>query len=263
MVDTRSFPGNKNEALTEALGIDVGGSNIKAAPVNLLMGELAAKPVKLETPESASPADVSDLLRNLVTRFSWTGPIGVGYPGVVKGGVTYSAAHVSNEWVGYSAEAALRELTGSVVRVINDADAAGLAEMRFGAGREHDSPDGGTVLVLTFGTGIGSALFTNGRLLPNTEFGHMDMGGFEAEQLAAAKVRLSEDLDWSEWCQRINRFLAEMERLLSPDLIIFGGGVTENFDKFGHLLQTRAKLSPAQMRNEAGIVGAALAVVRS
>jgi len=253
----QSFESKPGDA---ALGVDIGGSFLKLAPVDLHRGRLLADPIKIPTPDSAEPSDILPIIRDAVTVFGWTGPIGVGYPGVVKQGVISTAAHVSEAWLNHDTRESFGALTGERVNVINDADAAGLAEMRFGAGRDFNHSDGGTVLLFTFGTGIGSAVFIGGRLLPNTEFGHMYLDGVEAEDLAAASIRVREGLSWEQWADRVNRYMAEMEKLFNPDLIIFGGGITDNFDKYGHLLHTRAEIRRAEMQNDAGIVGAALAV---
>ncbi len=241
------------------LGIDIGGSGIKTAPVNIETGEFLQEPEKVKTPDSARPEDLAQVIKDIAIRMSWTRPIGVGYPGIVRNGVAHMAAHVSEDCIGVNLQTLFGEYTGTEVHVINDADAAGLAEMRFGAGEKHNGNGGGVVLLLTFGTGIGSAVFLDGKLLPNTEFGHLQVEGQEAENQASAKVRRREDLSFEQWVPRVNRVLAEYEMLLSPDLIIFGGGVTENFDQFAGLLKTRAKLAPAKLRNNAGILGAALA----
>lgn len=243
----------------EALGIDIGGSAVKAAPVNILTGKVIAEPATIESKPDATPADLSKIICDIITDFSWKSAIGVGYPGVVKNGIALSAANVSKTWLNVNIQNAFQNLAQGPVTVVNDADAAGLAEMQFGAGIHRHHKGGGTVLLLTFGTGIGSALFIDGRLVPNTEFGHLFIEGIEAEDLAAASVRVQEELSWENWAARVNRVLAEYEKLLSPDLIIFGGGITENFDKYGKRLKTRAQLSPAQMLNHAGLIGAALA----
>jgi len=204
---------------------------------------------------------VSTIVKQLLDHFKWSGPLGCGYPGVVKNGVACSAANISPNWLGVNLERKFGELTAGEVRVINDADAAGLAEMRFGAGRTYDRADGGTVLMLTFGTGIGSAFFRNGSLFPNTEFGHIYMKqGLEGEDLAAGSVRTRENLSWRDWGERVNDYLIEMNKLVSPDLIIIGGGVSENFDRFKDHLTVDSSVVPARMANDAGIIGAALAV---
>jgi len=246
---------------SDILGIDIGGSSIKAAPVDTGTGSILAQPKQVSLPESPVPDMICEAIGGIVEHFDWRGPLGCGYPGVVRNGIACSAAHVADAWLGVNLESRLREQTGATVRVINDADAAGLAEMRFGAGRDHYHADGGTVLMFTLGTGIGSALFRDGRLFPNTEFGHVYMKeGIEGEDMAAAAVRVREGLSWDVWGLRVNRFLEEMNKLLSPDLVIIGGGVSENFSKFGSYLKACPEIVPAKMGNKAGIIGAALAL---
>jgi polyphosphate glucokinase len=240
-------------SLKKGLGIDIGGTGIKGAPVDLVGGAVLAEPVYLPA-QPATPANISDAVGRIITQFDWHGPIGCGYPGVVKDGVALTAVHMSKEWLGLHIGNTLKNTTGQQVAVINDADAAGIAEMRFGAGRGHP----GVVLVVTLGTGIGSALFCGGHLMPNTEFGHVFVEAVEAETLAAASRRTTENLSWEVWGQRVNRYFAEMEKLLTPDLIVVGGGVSENFDRFAPFLSTRARVVPATLGNNAGIIGAAL-----
>ncbi|MGK5554223.1 polyphosphate--glucose phosphotransferase [Actinomadura kijaniata] len=238
------------------LGIDFGGSGIKGAPVDLGTGEFMAERLRIETPRPASPRAVAPVLAEIAGHFGGDGPIGVTYPGVVVDGVTLSAANVDKEWIGTDAEALFAEATGRPVTVLNDADAAGIAEMRLGAGRGRT----GTVVVLTLGTGIGSALFTDGVLVRNTEFGHLELHGAEAEARAAARVRKEQDLTWEEWARRLNAYLAHLEMLLSPKLVILGGGVSRKADRFLPLLEgLRAEVVPAALHNHAGIVGAAMA----
>ena len=248
-----------NARPSEVLGIDIGGSAVKAAPVDIEAGKIITGPESIESKPDATPADLSKIICDVITMFSWKGAIGIGYPGVVKNGVALSAANVSRTWLNVNIRNAFQNLAQGPVTVINDADAAGLAEMHFGAGMQRYHKGGGTVLMLTFGTGIGSALFIDGHLVPNTEFGHLFVEAVEAEDLAAASVRVRQELSWEDWAARVNRVLAEYEKLLSPDMIIFGGGITDNFDKYGKLLKTRAELSSARMLNNAGLIGAALA----
>jgi polyphosphate glucokinase len=245
---------------TDILGIDIGGSGVKAALVDVIMGRLRAEVLTANTPPKATPDDLYAVIQGLMVQLDHSGPVGIGYPGVVINGVTLSAAHLNDCWIGYEALELLQMLTGESVALINDADAAGLAEMRFGAGKEFTRADSGTVLMLTLGTGIGSALFTGGRLYPNTEFGHLQYEGMELEDRAAAVVRTEKKLEWPAYADRLNWALRELERLVSPDLMIIGGGIVENFSRFGHMLQTRASLRPAELGNSAGVVGAALAV---
>jgi polyphosphate glucokinase len=241
--------------MARVLGIDIGGTGIKGAPVDTEVGTLAAERVKLETPRPAEPDAVADVLRKLVIDFRWSGPAGVTFPGVVENGVVRTAPNLSEAWIGQNASGVFAEATGLHVAVINDADAAGIAEMKFGAGVGQK----GTVLMLTFGTGIGSALFTDGILVPNTEFGHIEIRGKDAEKRASGLVREVLDLSWGKWAGRVDEYLEHVEALLSPALIIIGGGVSRHSDKFLPLLAgLRATVVPAAMHNDAGILGAAM-----
>jgi polyphosphate glucokinase len=195
------------------------------------------------------------IMTEIAKHFDWQGPVGCGFPGVVKDGVTYTAANVDKKWVGFNLKQALQELTGCGVVVLNDADAAGLAEMRFGAGQGHQ----GVVLIITLGTGIGTALFVGGRLVPNLELGHIEIRGKDAEDRATAIVRKRQALSWKQWGKQVNEYLISMERLLWPDLIIIGGGVSKSHQKFFPYFTTQTQVVPAEMLNQAGIVGAALA----
>lgn len=246
----------------EVLGIDIGGTGIKIAPVNLRGGRLIQESVRVGTPQPAEPRAILKLLQQVLMKLNWRGPIGCGFPGVVKNGRILTAENLSPKCIGFDLQDGIEAISGHPVVVINDADAAGLAEMKFGAGREFNRPAGGVVMLFTLGTGIGSALFVNGQLVPNTEFGHMEMDGKDAEDWAATVVREKENLSWDTWGMRVNRFLQRMERLFSPDLIIVGGGVSENPEKFFPYLRVRAKLVPAQMANDAGIIGAALGTLK-
>jgi polyphosphate glucokinase len=239
----------------EILGIDIGGSGIKGAPVNTETGELTAERHRIATPQPSSPEAVINTVKDIVTHFKWDGLVGCTFPAIIKHGITYSAANVDNAWIGYEAEKNLRKKTGCSLLLINDADAAGIAEMQLGAGRDHT----GLVIVLTLGTGIGSAVFINGQLVPNTEFGHLEIQGHEAEKWAADSIRKKKDLKWREWAERINSYLAHLEFIFSPDLFIIGGGVSKKFKKYEPYLTTQAPTIPAQLLNDAGIVGAAIA----
>lgn len=239
----------------EVLGIDMGGTGIKGALVKTDTGEMLTERYRLLTPQPATPEAVTATMAEMIRHFYWQGPVGCGYPGVVKHGVTYTASNVAKEWIGFNLVDALCELTGCDVVALNDADAAGLAEMRFGAGRDQD----GLVLVITLGTGLGTALFVGGQLVPNLELGHIEIGGRDAEKLAAAVVRKQAKLSWKSWGKRVNKYLVTMEQLIWPDLIIVGGGVSKRYDKFFPYLTTRTRVVPAEMLNEAGIVGAGLA----
>ncbi len=239
------------------MGIDIGGSGIKGAPVNIRKGTLAAERYRIPTPQPSTPDAVGDAVAKLVKHFDWKGPIGCTFPAVVKKGIMYSAANVDKSWIGVNGDELLEKKTGCPVLMINDADAAGIAEMRYGVGRLHKKK--GVIFMLTFGTGIGSAIFVNGVLVPNTELGHIEMNGMDAEHYASAFIRKKENLDWDEWAARVDEYLNRIEALFSPDLFILGGGVSRRHKKFLHLLHTQAQVVPAQLLNNAGIVGAALA----
>jgi polyphosphate glucokinase len=237
------------------LGVDIGGSGIKGAPVDVIKGVLTAERQRFATPQPSVPEAVGQVVAELVQNFSWQGPIGCTFPAVVKAGVTYTAANVDSAWIGFNGQKLLAEKTGCPVVLLNDADAAGIAEMEFGAGRGHS----GVVMMLTFGTGIGSAIFVNGVLVPNTELGHIEIRGKDAEDRASDRIRTEKDLSWEKWADRVNEYLGRMEQLFSPDLFIIGGGVSKKHTLFLPLLQTKAEVVPAQLLNEAGIIGAALA----
>ena len=239
-----------------ALGIDIGGTGIKAAPVDVTTGKLLADRQKIETPRPALPDPVADVLKQLTTAFNWSGPVGITFPGVVADGVTRTAHNLDPAWCGLDVGELFGKAIGNPVRVLNDADAAGIAEMTFGAGLGEQ----GTVLMLTFGTGIGSALFIKGILVPNTEFGHVEIRGRDAESRASEHAKDVHDLSWSKWAGHVEEYLQHIEALLSPDLIIVGGGVSRQSDKWvPRLTGIRARIVPAAMLNEAGIVGAAMA----
>jgi polyphosphate glucokinase len=239
-----------------ALGIDIGGTGIKGAPVDVAAGKLLAERKKIATPHPALPAAVAEVVSQLVTSFEWSGPIGITFPGVVTNGVTRTAANLDPAWAGLDARALFAKAAGNPVQVLNDADAAGVAEMKFGAGvGEH-----GTVLMLTLGTGIGSALFIDGILVPNTEFGHIEIDGKDAEKRASEHAKELHDLSWGKWAGRVDVYLQHMEALLSPDLFIVGGGISKESQKWVPLLTgIRARIVPAALQNDAGIVGAAMA----
>lgn len=242
--------------MAHVLGIDIGGTGIKAAPVDTESGQLTAVRQKVQTPHPATPDAVVEVAARLLQNFSWTGPVGMTFPGVVVDGVVHTAANVDHGWIGVDAAKTFEAATKLTATVLNDADAAGAAEMRFGAGKGVS----GTVLLLTFGTGIGSALFTDGVLVPNTEFGHIEIRGKDAEKRASELAREERDLSWEAWAERVDEYLAHMEALLSPALIIIGGGISRKSDKFLPLLTgLRARVVPAALHNDAGIVGAALA----
>jgi polyphosphate glucokinase len=237
-----------------ALGVDVGGSSIKFAPVNVGIGKVLAELGSVPTPAQAE--SMLNSIAALANGLLPDGPLGVALPSVILGGVVHTAANLDPALLGMNVEEALRERLGRPVALLNDADAAGLAELRWGAARGVR----GTVMVLTFGTGIGSALFTDGRLVPNTELGHMEVDGFEGEQRASARARVAEGLDWPQWAERVNRYLDAVNRLFWPELIVMGGGISENFGQFAPLLRSRAPLRVATLGASAGVVGAAMAV---
>ncbi|MFK0226280.1 polyphosphate--glucose phosphotransferase [Streptomyces sp. NPDC090303] len=239
-------------------GVDIGGSGIKGAPVDLERGTLAEERHKVLTPQPATPDGVAGCVVEVVENFGWTGPVGVTFPGVVTGSTIRTAANVDKSWIGVDAGTLLSERLGGLpVTVLNDADAAGIAEMTFGAGRGRK----GTVILLTLGTGIGSALFVDGRLVPNTELGHLELKGHDAETRASTKAKEDEDLSWEHWAtRRLRKYLAHVEMLFSPELFIIGGGVSRKADKFLPLIEgIRAEIVPAELQNNAGIVGAGMA----
>ena len=244
----------------QVLGIDIGGTGIKGAPVDVATGKLLADRQKIATPHPSTPEAVSDVVKELAGSFGWTGATGITFPGVVTGGTVQTAANVDKSWIGTDAAALFGKAIGSAVTVLNDADAAGVAEMTFGAGAGMR----GSVLMLTFGTGIGSALFTEGTLVPNTEFGHIEINGKDAEKRASERAKELHDLSWSKWAGRVDEYMQHIEALLSPGLIIVGGGISKESEKWVPLLTgVRAKIVPAKLLNDAGIVGAAMSAART
>lgn len=239
----------------KVLGIDIGGSAFKGAPVDLKTGKLLAERHRVEIDSPCAVADGVDAVRQITKHFNWRGPVGVGFPGIIQNGRIGAVGNLGEVWVGQDGGKLFTRAAGQPVRLVNDADAAGLAEVRFGAGKGRK----GTMILLTFGTGIGSALFFNGVLYPNSELGHIPWRGKPFERYAAASVRKKANLDWPEWAERVNTYLAVVERLFAPSAIVLGGGVSKKADKFLPLLKTKAKLMPARLNNDAGIVGAALA----
>jgi polyphosphate glucokinase len=245
--------------MTTVLGIDIGGTGIKGAPVDTRSGQLLADRHRILTPHPATPDAVSDVVAELATFFDWSGPTGATFPAVVKNGVARTAANVDDAWIGTDAAALFAKAIGGDVTVVNDADAAGVAEMTFGVGKDR----AGLVIMVTLGTGIGSALFMDGDLVPNTELGHLKMGKHDAEHLAAEIVREQDDLSWKDWAKRVEEYLLMVEALFTPDLFVIGGGVSKKSEKFfPHLSEVQTKVVAAQLLNEAGIVGAALAHVQ-
>ncbi|HWQ83159.1 MAG TPA: ROK family protein [Anaerolineales bacterium] len=236
------------------LGIDIGGTGIKGAPVDTDTGVMMGERFRIPTPEGGKPKAVSEVVGEVARHFEWSGLIGCGFPAAVRGGTVLNAANLSKKWIGSNAAGLFSEQTNCTVHVLNDADAAGLAEMTFGAGRGRK----GVVLIITIGTGLGTSLFTDGVLLPNVEMGHIEMGGKDAETQASEAARVRNELNWPEWTSVFNRYLQAMEHLLWPDLIILGGGAIKKQDKFFSQLKVGTEIVPAQFLNEAGIIGAAL-----
>lgn len=236
------------------LGVDVGGSHISAAPVDTVDGELVETPLRLPAPSPPTPGAVVGTIADLADHFQWAGPIGVGFPGVVDRGVVRTAAHLDPSWVGVDLPAAVSHRLGGLVSAVNDADAAGLAEVRFGAAFGHP----GVVVVVTLGTGVGTGVFHDGALVPNTELGHLPVHGHDMEELVAARARTEGHESWERWARDLSGYLGLLERLLWPSLIVIGGGVSADFDRFAPYLRTRTTVVPAMMANDAGIVGAAL-----
>jgi polyphosphate glucokinase len=243
----------------QILGIDVGGSGIKGAPVDTGTGQLLAERFRIKTPKGAEPEDVAAVAAEIVRHFDWHGPVGIGFPAAVKHGIVKTAANISSKWIGLNANDLFTQATGCPCVVTNDADGAGLAEVQFGAG--HGQP--GTVIMVTLGTGIGTAIIFGGKLLPNTELGHIEIDGQEGEAFAADSARQREDLTWKKYAKRLNRYLETLESLFWPDLFILGGGISKEHAEFVPLLDVEAPIVVAQLLNEAGIVGAALMAVPS
>jgi polyphosphate glucokinase len=240
----------------QAFGIDIGGTGIKGAPVDLATGELVSPRKKLDTPHPATPDAVTEVVKEVVESFGWTGAVGATFPGVVIAGTVRSAANVDKTWIDTNAAGQFGKALGTDVVVLNDADAAGVAEMTFGAG----AGVMGSVLMLTFGTGVGSALFTDGVLVRNTELGHIEIRGKDAEKRASEHAKVAHDWGWKDWTERVSEYLQYVEALVSPELIIVGGGISKESEKWIPLLTgVRAPIVPARLLNDAGIVGAAMA----
>lgn len=238
----------------QVLGIDVGGSGIKGSPVDTDTGALLAPRLRLATPPSAKPEPMAQLVGEIARHFSWQGPVGVGFPSALHHGQVLTAANIHKKWIGVNAAELFSTASGCPVSVINDADAAGLAEMRFGAGRGRS----GLVLLVTIGTGLGTALFIDGILVPNTELGHIEIECGDAELRASDAARKRERLSWKKWSRRLNQYLQTLEKLFWPDLFILGGGVIKDAEKFLPLLTLNCDVLPAELLNDAGIAGAAL-----
>ena len=236
------------------LGIDIGGSGVKGAPVDTVRGELLAERYRVPTPQPSDVSSVVEAVAEVAAQFEGYDRVGITFPGVVVDGVTKTAANVDKSWIDAPAAQMFTERLGKPVSVLNDADAAGVAEVAFGAGRDQR----GLIMMLTFGTGIGSALFLDGKLIPNTEFGHLELDGHDAETRAADRVREQGDLSWEKWAGRVQDYLRHVEMLLSPRLFIIGGGVSKKADKFFPLIDIRTPMVPATLLNNAGIIGAAV-----
>ena len=236
------------------LGIDIGGSGVKGAPVDTVAGELLEERHRVPTPQPSDVSAVIDAVAEVAGRFPGYERVGVTFPGVVVDGVTKTAANVDKSWLDAPAAQLFADRLGAPTTVLNDADAAGVAEVAFGAGRGQR----GLIMMLTFGTGIGSALFLDGTLIPNTEFGHLELEGFDAEARAADRAREAEDLSWERWAGRVQTYLRHVEMLLSPRLFVIGGGVSKKSDKFFPLIDIKTPMVPATLLNNAGIIGAAV-----
>ncbi|WP_420638788.1 polyphosphate--glucose phosphotransferase [Candidatus Poriferisocius sp.] len=243
--------------MSAAFGIDIGGTGMKAAPVDVTSGELLGDRNRIPTPKPGTPEQVAEVVAELVGSFGWSGPVGCAYPAPIVGGTVKWVAHLDDSWAGVDIAGLLSSRIGAPVTIINDADAAGTAEMHHGAGVGR----GGTVCFTAFGTGIGSSVFVDGTLVPNTEFGHMYLQGHtdDVEVWSSAKARERDDLDWPTWAGRVRDYLQHLEKIISPGLFILGGGISKRFEKWGPLLELDTEVLPARMRNNAGIVGAAMA----
>lgn len=240
----------------QILGVDIGGSGIKGAIVDVKNGLMVTERHRIETPQPATIEGIAKTLVDLVNHFNWKGKIGCGFPSVVINGCVKTASNIDKKWINVDAQKIFSEATGCEVTLVNDADAAGIAEVQFGIGKGMN----GVVLLLTFGTGIGSALFTDGKLVPNTEFGHVLFHGDIAEKYVAASVRKNQDLSWGTWGKRFNEYLLHMEKITNPELIIIGGGISKKFEKYSQYINTKTKVVNATLFNNAGIIGAALSV---
>lgn len=239
----------------QVLGIDIGGSGVKGALVNTKKGEMLTERFRIPTPDPATPEAVSAVIVQIAQHFAWKGPIGAGFPGVVQNGIVRTAANVDHSWINCDIDSLLSKSTGCPANVVNDADAAGLAEMKFGAGVDNK----GLVLLITVGTGLGTVLFSGGKLVPNLEMGHIILRGDDAERYSSDAARKNDHLSWEKWAERFNEYIKRMEDLIWPDLIIIGGGVSKKEELFQGMIKSRAKMVPAKLQNNAGIVGAAYA----
>ncbi len=245
--------------MSSVLGIDIGGSGIKGGIVDVVSGKMISERIREDTPPDGDPKEISKIIHKMFSSFSWEGTVGVGFPAVVLDGVSYSAANISEKWIGLNVNEMLASGTKCRVYTVNDADAAGVAEMDFGAGREHKQ---GVVMMITLGTGIGSAIFIDGILVPNLELGHLIIKGKDAEKWTSAAVKETQKLSWKKWSRRLQVYFDYLEQLFSPNLFIIGGGVSKDAEKFIPRLKTRAKMVPAEFQNQAGIIGSALYAAR-
>lgn len=244
-----------------AIGIDIGGTGIKGALVDVKKGELLSDRIRVETPDGGRPNEIAEVVRQLIGALDpkgEAGAIGICFPAVVQHGVTKSAANVSKEWIGLDADELFTKLVGKAVHLINDADAAGVAEMKFGVGKKKK----GIVMMTTLGTGIGSALFVDGHLVPNTELGHIEINGIDYETKAAYSAKERENLDWNQWAERLQIYYTKLENLFTPDLFVVGGGVSKEHEDFLPLLKLRTEIVPAKLKNSAGIIGAAMVAIK-
>jgi polyphosphate glucokinase len=239
----------------QILGIDIGGSGIKGAPVDTHTGRLVAERYRLQTPKGAKPGPMAEVVKEVASHFNWQAAVGCGFPAVIRNGVAESAANINEKWIGTNVAKLFSDATACPVYVVNDGDAAGLAEVTFGAGKGMK----GVVMMITIGTGLGTALFIDGKLVPNTELGHIEVECDDAEALASDAVRKKENLSWKKWAKRLDKYLSTIEHLFSPDLMILGGGVIKKQELFLPILTVKTRIIPAELGNDAGIVGAALA----
>lgn len=235
------------------LGIDIGGTGVKGAVVDTKKGVFTTDRLRIETPQPATPDSVGTVVGQIHEHFEWDGKVGLTFPGVVMHGVIHTAANLDSSWIGVNASKHFGKITGSPVTVLNDADAAGVAEQQFGAARKDD----GVIIMVTLGTGIGSAVLYHGKLVPNSEFGHLELRGGDAEKYASELVREREGLSWEEWAKRLSEYFQMLENLMWPDLFVIGGGISKQPDPWMPLIECRTKLTPARLRNKAGIIGAA------
>lgn len=241
--------------MSKSIGIDIGGTGIKGALVNTKKGVLIGDRLRFDTPNGATPEEVVEKVREIVSQLDSDddAPIGICFPAIIKDGYTLSAANVADQWIGINAQKLFSKSLGRKVVLLNDADAAGVAEIKYGAGQERK----GLVLMVTLGTGIGTALFMNGKLIPNSELGHLEIGGVDYESMASFSAKEREGLTFAQWAKRLETYFSHVDRLLSPDLIIIGGGISKQHDEFLPLINSKVKLVPAESKNNAGIIGAA------